>query len=158
MQNSIINLYGNLLRARACGICIKDDEVLLINHQSLKEGDFWAPPGGGISFGEKAEECIAREFKEETGLSVTVGQFLFVCEFIHPPLHSIELFFEVSIAEGVLKMGTDPEMSEKEQIIKDVKFISMAEIKAMKANSLHGLFQLATRADEILGLRGYFKL
>ncbi len=158
MGNSIMSLYGNRLRARVCGICIKDAEILLINHQSLSESDFWAPPGGGISFGEKAEDCLVREFMEETGLSISVGQFLFACEFIHPPLHSIELFFEVSITEGALKMGTDPEMSEKEQIIKDAKFISMAEIKAMKANSLHGLFQLATRPDEILGLRGYFKL
>lgn len=158
MRNSIISLYGNQLRARACGICVEDGETLLINHRSLSESDFWAPPGGGISFGEKAEDCLVREFKEETGLSVTVGQFLFACEFIRPPLHSIELFFEVSILEGALKTGIDPEMSEKDQIIKDAKFFSLAEIKTMKANSLHGLFQFASSPDEILGLRGYFKL
>jgi 8-oxo-dGTP diphosphatase len=158
MQNSIINLYGNRLRARACGICIKDDEILLINHQSLFESDFWAPPGGGISFDEKAEDCLVREFIEETGLSVSIRQFLFACEFIQPPLHAIELFFEVSIVGGALKTGIDPEMSEKDQIIKDVKFVSLAEIKTMKVNCLHGLFQIASSADEILSLRGYFKL
>ncbi len=158
MGNSIMSLYGNRLRARVCGICIKDAEILLINHQSLSESDFWAPPGGGISFGEKAEDCLVREFMEETGLSISVGQFLFACEFIHPPLHSIELFFEVSILGGALKMGIDPEMSENDQIIKDAKFVSLAEIKTMKPNSLHGLFKFGSSPDEVLGLRGYFKL
>ena len=158
MRNSIMSLYGNRLRTRACGICVEDGKTLLVNHRSLSESDFWAPPGGGISFGEKAEDCLVREFNEETGLSVSVGQFLFACEFIRSPLHSIELFFEVSILGGSLKTGLDPEMSENDQIIKDVKFVSLAEIKTMKVNSLHGLFQIASSPDEILGLRGYFKL
>lgn len=158
MQNSIINLYGNRQRVRACGICIKAEEILLINHKSVTESDFWAPPGGGISFGEKAEDSLAREFKEETGLSVIVGQFLFACEFIQPPLHAIELFFEISAFEGELKMGIDPEMADNDQIIQDARFVSVAEIKTMKTNSLHGLFRLASKPSEILGLRGYFKL
>ena len=158
MQNSVSNLYGNRLRVRACGIFIKDGEILLINHKSLAESDFWAPPGGGISFGEKAETCLAREFKEETGLTINVGQFLFACEFIQSALHAIELFFEVSASEGGLKIGIDPEMEANNQIIQDVRFVSMAEIKTMKINSLHGLFQLVSNPEEILGLRGYFKL
>ena len=158
MQNSISNLYGNRLRVRACGIFIKDGEILLLNHKSLAETDFWAPPGGGISLGEKAETCLAREFKEETGLTINVGQFLFACEFIQSPLHAIELFFEVFASGGDLIIGIDPEMDANNQIIQDVKFVSTAQIKTMKTNSLHGLFQLVSKPEEILGLRGYFKL
>ena len=158
MDDSINALYGNRLRVRACGICINNGEILLINHKSLTENDFWAPPGGGVSFGEIAEHCIAREFMEETGLSINVGQFLFACELIQPPLHAIELFFEVSIIAGIAIKGKDPEMDDKNQIIQDIRFVSEAEIKTMKANTLHGLFQLASSPVEILNLRGYFKL
>jgi 8-oxo-dGTP diphosphatase len=158
MQNSISHLYGKQLRVRACGICVKGEATLLVNHKFEAESDFWAPPGGGISFGERAEDCLSREFKEETGLTINVGQFLFACEFIRPPLHAIELFFEVSVLEGELKIGIDPEMDGNNQIIQDTRFVSMAEIKTMKTNSLHGLFQLVSKPEEILGLRGYFKL
>ena len=157
-MNTISDLYGNRLRVRASGICMKDEKILLINHSGLTKADFWAPPGGGISFGEKAESCVAREFKEETGLTIAVGQFLFACEFINHPLHAIELFFEVSILAGVETMGIDPEMDSKSQIIQEVRFVSEAEIKTMKHNTLHGLFQLAGKPLEILNLRGYFKL
>ena len=132
--------------------------MLLVNHKYLAEADFWVPPGGGISFGEKAEDCLVREFKEETGLTINVGQFLFACEFIQSPLHAIELFFEVSAPEGEVKLGIDPEMGDNNQIIQEARFVSMAEIKTMKTNSLHGLFQLVSKPEQILGLRGYFKL
>jgi 8-oxo-dGTP diphosphatase len=158
MQNSINDLYGNRLRVRACGICIQNEKLLLVNHISLTAGDFWAPPGGGISFAEKAETCISREFKEETGLSVKVGQFLFACEFIKPPLHAIELFFEVFAETTAPVTGIDPEMSEQNQIIQEVRFVSEAEIKTMDPDTLHGLLRLASKPSEILHLRGYFKL
>ena len=158
MRNSINELYGNRLRVRACGICIMDEKLLLVNHNSLSENDFWAPPGGGISFEEKAETCISREFKEETGLTVEVGPFLFACEFIKPPLHAIELFFEVSAKSQTPVVGIDPEMDSKNQIIKEVRFMSGDEIKSMNPDTLHGLFGVASQPTEILRLRGYFKL
>ena len=158
MQNSVTDLYGNRVRVRACGICLLDDKILLINHKSLSESDFWAPPGGGISFGESAENCIVREFHEETGLTIRVDHYLFACEFITTPLHAIELFFKVTVLAGSLTRGTDPEMDDKSQIIQSVTFLSEADIKAMKTNTLHGLFKMVAKPAEILGLRGYFKL
>jgi len=158
MQDLIHDLYGNRVRVRACGICIREGKLLLVNHRSLSEADFWAPPGGGISIGETAQECISREFLEETGLSVSVGQFLFAGEFVNPPLHAIELFFEVSILGGAVVVGLDPEMESRHQIIQEVRFLSEAEIKSMKPAALHGLFQLATDPSKILHLKGYFKL
>lgn len=158
MQSPIPDLYGNRLRIRACGICIQEEKILLINHKYLTESDFWAPPGGGILVGEEAEACVVREFMEETNLTISVTKFLFACEFIKAPLHAVELFFEVSIQAGVLKKGADPEMGKKTQIIQDLKFISEAEIKTMKPNTFHGLFQFVSKPSEILHLSGYFKL
>jgi len=156
MTNPVHEFYGNRLRVRACGLCVVDDKLLLVNHQHLEEGNWWAPPGGGIEFGESVEQCLMREFQEETGLKVGLKDFLFATEFISPPLHAIEFFFRVEVAGGTLKNGSDPEM--ENQIIRDVQFISWSVLKSWNPNSLHGIFKKVPEPSKIMGLRGYFKL
>lgn len=158
MRNPVHELYGKKLRLRACGLCVREESLLLINHTFITEGDFWAPPGGGIEFGETAEACIKREFKEETGLEIDVGKFLFACEFIKEPLHAIELFFEVNPVWGSLKLGTDPEAGENLQILREVRFIPWREIREIKPEHLHGIFNFSPQPSKIMELRGYFKL
>jgi len=69
----------------------------MASHHSLGEsGILWAPPGGGMDFGQSVEENLTREFREETGLKVEVKRFLFINEFLAVPLHAVELFFEVT--------------------------------------------------------------
>jgi 8-oxo-dGTP diphosphatase len=127
MDQSLINQYGNQLRLRVCGICIHDDRILLINHSGLNESnEFWSPPGGGLQFGETIEECLKREFLEETNTVVSIVKFLTVREFVKPPLHAIELYYEVKIESGDVKIGFDPEM--KEQIIRDIQWLSFEEV------------------------------
>lgn len=157
MTSPVQNFYGNRLRVRVCGICIKDEAILLVNHKSLGDTDFWAPPGGGLEFGEAAAACLVREIREETGLEVVVNEFLFNTEFIKPPLHAVELFFKVSVTGGKLKVGSDPEMGDT-QIIKDVKFLPLRDLKTRLGESLHGIFRFVPEAAEIIDLKGYFKL
>ncbi len=157
MNNLVHMHFGNQVRVRACGICLQADEILLVNHQGVVPGNFWAPPGGGIQFNETAQQCIIREFEEETGLQVRVKGFLFSCELIRSPLHAIELFFQVEIVGGALKIGRDPEMG-NHQIISGLKYFSWAEIKAMHEEELHGIFKIAQNSAKIVDLRGYFKL
>lgn len=129
----------------------------MINHRGIKEGDFWAPPGGGLQFGESMEECLKREFQEETGLAIEILNFQFLCEFIQSPLHAIEAFFQVDIKEGSLRKGTDPEMKDN-QIIEEVKFMSWMEISRLNPASRHGIFNLVPESSKILDLKGHFKL
>lgn len=157
MEKSVQEIYGNLLRVRVCGICIRNNQLLLINHRGVVEGDFWSFPGGGLQFGETATECIVREFLEETGLNVKVGDFLFACEFIKKPLHAIELFFMVEEIGGKLCIGTDPESGEN-QLIRNVDFLTEMEVSKINNAHLHGIFKKTGKIDEIIALRGYFKL
>lgn len=157
MSNPVHQIFGNQLRVRVCGVCFDRNKILLVNHHGLKHGNFWAPPGGGLHFGETAEACLKREFKEETGLNVEIGDFLFATEFIHEPLHAVELFFLTFIKDGVLKKGVDPEMG-AEQIIQEVKFFDRLEIAQLNSGELHGIFEKAPDALKIVDLRGYFKL
>ena len=157
MDKSVLEIYGNLLRVRICGICIRNNQLLLINHRELVEGDFWSFPGGGLQFGETATECLVREFLEETGLKVEVGDFLFACEFISGPLHAIEFFFKVEQIGGNLSIGTDPESGEN-QLIRNVDFLTETEVNKIDKAHLHGIFKKTDKIDEIIALRGYFKL
>ena len=157
MDLAVRQLYGERTRIRVCGLCIKGGRILLVNHAGLRDGDFWAPPGGGIEFGETAPEALEREFREETGLQIRVGEFLFVCELVSPPLHSVELFFDVEALGGTLLTGTDPESGAK-QVIKDVRFHSFSDLSDLPPGSLHGIFTNAPEKGQINSLRGYFKL
>ncbi len=155
---NVDRIYGNRVRVRACGICLMDNKLLLVNHRQLSKENFWAPPGGGIEFGELAGEALEREFLEETGLKIKCEELLFIAEFVNPPLHAVELFFKVDYIDGVLKKGFDPEMGPDDQLIEDAKFMSWKEILKLNEKELHGIFKYTPEPAKILDLRGYFKL
>lgn len=158
MDEKIIEKFGNKLRVRVCGILIEEEKILMIKHRSIgKNGMLWAPPGGGMQYGESAEKTIHREFEEETGLKINVDRYLFTHEFLNPPLHAIELFFEVSRLSGDLKRGYDPEMHIDEQIIAQVAFLDMDKIKEIDHDSLHYVLRLVKNLNELLSLDGYIK-
>lgn len=155
-KNELIGLYGSKLRMRVCGICIEDGQILMIRHRFVgNENIFWSPPGGGMQFGESALETLKREFLEETGLIVEAGKMLFVNEFIQPPLHAVELFFKIKTFSGSIIKGLDPEFSEKNQLIQEVRFMLMEEIKQLPANHVHSLFKNCDTIEDVLALRGY---
>ena len=158
MDKSATRIYGNKVRTRVCGLCWEGGKLLMVNHAGLYRHDFWAPPGGGVEFGQPVSMNLAREFKEETGLKISVGEFQFACEFIQLPLHAIELFFAVTKIGGKLETGVDPEMGTEKQIIKRVRFLSVREIMELPARHRHGLFEVAETEEKIHDLRGYLKI
>jgi 8-oxo-dGTP diphosphatase len=159
MENSVGELYGNRVRVRVCGVCIIGESMVMVNHRGLGAdgGDFWAPPGGGIEFGEDAPAGLVREFLEETGLQIDVGPFLFACELVKPPLHSVELFFHVVYKGGELIVGSDPE-SGQEQIIKDVQMLTSHDIRKLAPGNVHGVLAKYPDIRQATALRGYFRL
>jgi len=156
-HQEIINTYGNKIRVRVCGLLFRNSDILLVKHLTIgKNKYFYAPPGGGVDFGESAEESLIREFYEETGLIVRIKSFLLTHEYLEPPLHAMELFFEVEEIGGTLTLGNDPEMGLENQIIKEVKFWSLSEIQKNDASLFHNIFRLAKTTTELLNLKGYF--
>ncbi len=157
IKNGIIHSFGNKLRIRVCGICMEENKILLIKHHSINEsGILWAPPGGGMVFGETAETALKREFLEETGLTISIEKFLCVNEYLTPPLHAIELFFFVKQTGGTLKIGTDPELQQDKQIITDLQWLSFDQIHTLPKNSIHGIFHITQSMADLLSLSGYF--
>ena len=157
IDKKIIDQYGKKLRIRVCGICIDENKILLVRHQMGQKNDtFWSPPGGGMVYGQSAEQNLKREFLEETGLTIDVDRFLFIHEFLAPPLHAVELFFEVRITGGELKVGIDPEMSTADQIIREVRFVDFGEITRSEKKHYHNIFTMADSDEKILQLKGYY--
>ncbi|QCR21731.1 NUDIX hydrolase [Pontibacter sp. SGAir0037] len=149
--------YADKVRLRVSGICIQDDKLLLVRHQAtIANNCFWAPPGGGLQFGETVEACLQREFFEETGLQVAVKRFLFLNEFLQPPLHAIELFFEVQILGGQAATGYDPESPADQQLIEEVAFLPMSEIRKIPQPDKHKILHYLINLDDLFGMTHQF--
>lgn len=72
-------------RPSAYGIVIKNDKILL----SKQFGDKYDLPGGGIDLGEKLEDGVVREVKEETGIDVTNPKLLGFVESFFTDSHAL---------------------------------------------------------------------
>ncbi len=73
-------------------------------------------PGGFTEYGETAEEAVVREVKEETGLNVRLGRYLFSRPNVYPysglDVHTMDFFFEcrISSSERLLPMDDVAEL------------------------------------------------
>jgi 8-oxo-dGTP diphosphatase len=150
--------YGQRLRMRVCGLCLQGSRLLLVQHKDVGPlGYLWSPPGGGMEFGSSAAENLQREFLEETGLRIEVGDFLFMHEYLNPPLHALELFFLVYPTGGTLQTGLDPEHSKEAQLIQHVSFVEWKEVKEKPAGQLHQILQHTSSLQDLISMRGYHK-
>ncbi|MBO6536314.1 MAG: NUDIX domain-containing protein [Balneolaceae bacterium] len=124
--------YAGYIRYRVGGILEENGNLLLVKLPSpITNEDIWIPPGGGVDFGESAPEALVREFKEETGLSVSVRELLHINEIIFKDFHVIEHFFKVQRVGGKLALGLDPEHPVDDQLLSDIGFFSREEIEKM---------------------------
>lgn len=85
---------------RVAGICVQNGKVLL---QKPTNDNAHAFPGGHVEFGETNAETLIREFKEEIGADIQVGELKWVAEAFFPwggsgkPCHQICLYYMVEI-------------------------------------------------------------
>jgi len=156
IKKEIEEKFGSRLRTRVNGILIEDDRILMVNHYMGDGKYFWNVPGGGMKYGSSAPANLKREFLEETGLEISVDEYLFVHEFLHPPLHAIELFFNVTKTGGLMAKGTDPEMDTQHQVIADLCFLSVEEIQQISNDEKHALFWGIKSVNDVGIWKGYF--
>ena len=156
IEKEIADKFGERLRVRVNGILIEDDKILLIRHKMSKIRSFWSVPGGGMHFGSHAVDNLKREFLEETGLIIGVRRFLYVHEFLEPPLHALEMFFEVYRDGGSLIKGVDPELSEGNQIIMDSAFMDIDELDKIQNHEKHRMFWELNSLNDVRIWKGYF--
>ena len=62
------------------GLIFREDSVLLVRRGREPAKGCWSIPGGLVEVGERLSEALAREIKEETGLTVETGPLVEVFE------------------------------------------------------------------------------
>jgi ADP-ribose pyrophosphatase YjhB (NUDIX family) len=72
------------ITVRIYGILIDSAHGLLVSDEFIRGDYFTKLPGGGLEFGEGTRDCLIREFKEETGLDVIIGDHIYTTDFYQP--------------------------------------------------------------------------
>lgn len=99
------------IRLAARAVIIEGGRLLLVNAYAGRD-DLWCAPGGGAEPHASLPDNLARELREETGLTVAVGAPCLVNEFHDRAsgFHQVEIFFRCTIIAGELSDGwQDPE-------------------------------------------------
>jgi len=65
---------------RVYGILRDSNNRVLVSDEFIRGDYFTKFPGGGLEFGEGTRDCLAREFIEETGLMVTIGDHIYTTD------------------------------------------------------------------------------
>ena len=75
-----------------------DGRILLLRHRLWPPHHQWGFPGGWAKAGERHEDTVAREVREETSLEVKVGRLLKVRSGFR---YRVEFYYEATLAGGL---------------------------------------------------------
>ena len=91
------------------GVFVKDGKMLLLKRNVEPFKGFWHVVGGHVGEDESLKAALIREFKEETGLDVTVGGI--IGGRIEETFDRIKIIvaFEVFSAEGEMRLNFENE-------------------------------------------------
>ena len=96
------------VRVAASGIVVHDGSLLLVQRGGPPSAGKWSIPGGHVEFGEQLRDTVAREVREETGLTVAVGAFAGWDEQVADGYHFVFLdFFATVVGSTQLTPGDD---------------------------------------------------
>lgn len=71
----------NKLTVRVYGFLIDKEKGLLVSDEFIRGKYYTKLPGGGLELGEGTLDCLQREFLEETGVDVTIGEHIYTTDY-----------------------------------------------------------------------------
>jgi ADP-ribose pyrophosphatase YjhB (NUDIX family) len=86
---------GCLFNYRVAGVAIREKDGYVLMHRTERD-PLWALPGGRCEMDEASTDALVREMYEELGVTVRVGQLLFVAEIFfgeEQRCHELGLYF-----------------------------------------------------------------
>lgn len=84
-------MCGKLIDVAIGALCEqRDGELMILISRRLKSAvyaGYWELPGGKVHEDESPRQCLVREFHEELGIDIQVGQALDIVEHLYPHGH-----------------------------------------------------------------------
>lgn len=111
-----------LFNVRVYGLLFDQYNRLLVSDEFIRGNYYTKLPGGGLEIGEGTRDCLKREFMEETGLDVTVGEHLYTTDFFQISAFNntdqiISIYYSVTALEPIeIKTQTLPFQFTPDQI------------------------------------------
>ena len=92
------------IRVVALGVCRRDGRILVEHgYDRVRDEHYLRAIGGGVEFGERAAEALAREWREELGLELEVGELIGIVENLYTyqgvPGHEVCLVFSARLMD-----------------------------------------------------------
>jgi len=96
-----------LFNIRVYGVLLDAKKRLLVSDEFIRGNYYTKLPGGGLEIGEGTRDCLKREFMEETGLEVQVGDHLYTTDFFQISAFNnkdqiISIYYFVTTPEPIL--------------------------------------------------------
>lgn len=124
-------------RIRPIAVCfVRDGERLLVEHgyDSVGQRTFYRVIGGGIEFGERAEDAVCREWLEELGAELADLRLLGVTENLFTnegqPGHEVVFVFAGRLRDAPRFLSTPIEIVESDGQRHAAEWIPAAELAA----------------------------
>ncbi|MGH4123789.1 MAG: NUDIX domain-containing protein [Clostridium sp.] len=123
------------IRVSARGILINNDKILL---NEFGGGEYYNIPGGGVEPGETVKQAVVREILEESGLNVTVHDFIFAleyepnnCNFIYGKRPQISLVFRCFLnGDDKIKPPSIPDIDpDNPEMSSEAKWVQISNLE-----------------------------
>lgn len=107
----MINNSINRFTIRVYGILEWNQKLLLV-HERIRDFSFTKFPGGGLEFGEGTRLCLEREFMEEAGIRVEVGEHFYTTDYFQQSAFRetdqlISVYYKVKCLDDPANIGLD---------------------------------------------------
>lgn len=121
-EEKMLKFRASFLVARV--VIVEKGKVLLVKHQEGEEVA-WVFPGGRVEENESVAAAAIRECKEETGYDIKLNGVCYIQEY---DIYYVTYFYS-SIIGGKLTLGSDPELPKEKQVLKEVKWVDLKDLK-----------------------------
>ena len=109
---------------RAQSIVYRNNRILMVKHHD-QNTEWWCLPGGGIHEEESPSDAALRELAEECNVTGAIVRATSVVMYAQDDCHYTFLV-DIGLQEPFL--GHDPEFSDREQILAEMRWLTLEEI------------------------------
>jgi len=108
---------------RVYGIWMDPDGQVMVSDELIRGSRYTKFPGGGLEFGEGTRECLKREFMEELGVSVSIGEHIYTTDYFqlsafNPEHQIISIYYHVHLLEPLTaRLSATPFSFDEAQMI-----------------------------------------